>query len=238
MTDNMKIWDAVSKTDPRHTKQVSFGRKFTAIDAQYQIQMATEQFGPVGQGWFYTVEYSELLIPNGGPIFQFADVTLSWEGWKYGPVRGCNMLVNDKGKIDEDAPKKALTDGLTKALSHLGFNADVFLGKFDDNKYVQQRVAEEEGRNNVEGRAPDMGIVNDIASRAMAIIDSDEMSIQEAHVAVRELLKGVKNAEKEKFGELLKTEKHEYTTDTGRKTQRSYATTFRELWDYEGEAVA
>jgi hypothetical protein len=29
-----------------------------------------------------------------------------------------------------------MTDGLTKALSHLGFSADVFLGRFDDNKYV------------------------------------------------------------------------------------------------------
>jgi hypothetical protein len=29
----------------------------------------------------------------------------------------------------------AVTDGLTKALSHLGFNADVFLGKHDGNKY-------------------------------------------------------------------------------------------------------
>ena len=29
----------------------------------------------------------------------------------------------------------AVTDGLTKAPSHLGFNADVFLGKYDGNKY-------------------------------------------------------------------------------------------------------
>jgi len=34
--------------------------------------------------------------------------------------------------------KKATTDGITKCLSMLGFNADVFLGKFDDNKYVQE----------------------------------------------------------------------------------------------------
>jgi hypothetical protein len=45
------------------------------------------------------------------------------------------------GKVDEDAPKKAMTDGLTKALSHLGFNADVFLGKFDGNKYTSDDKA-------------------------------------------------------------------------------------------------
>jgi hypothetical protein len=30
----------------------------------------------------------------------------------------------------------SVTDGLTKALSHLGFNADVFLGEYDGNKYA------------------------------------------------------------------------------------------------------
>jgi hypothetical protein len=32
-----------------------------------------------------------------------------------------------------------MTDGLTKALSHLGFNADVFLGEFDGNKYTDDK---------------------------------------------------------------------------------------------------
>ena len=41
----------------------------------------------------------------------------------------------------EDAPKMAITDGLTKALSHLGFNADVFLGEMDGNKYAADSKA-------------------------------------------------------------------------------------------------
>ena len=40
--------------------------------------------------------------------------------------------------IDDDALKKAITDGLTKCLSYTGMNADVFLGRFDDNKYVAE----------------------------------------------------------------------------------------------------
>ena len=31
-----------------------------------------------------------------------------------------------------------MTDALTKAFSHLGLSADVFLGLFDNNKYIQQ----------------------------------------------------------------------------------------------------
>ena len=40
--------------------------------------------------------------------------------------------------LDDEAPKKAATDALTKAFSYLGLNADVFLGMFDSNKYVSE----------------------------------------------------------------------------------------------------
>ena len=39
-------------------------------------------------------------------------------------------------RVDDDCIKKVQTDALTKGLSKLGFNADVFMGRFDDNKYV------------------------------------------------------------------------------------------------------
>ena len=39
---------------------------------------------------------------------------------------------------NNDVHKKLKTDALTKGLSELGFNSDIFEGKFDDNKYVQE----------------------------------------------------------------------------------------------------
>ena len=54
MSDNLRIWNAVSKTNPAHTKKVNQRGGFTAIGAQYQILAATEQFGPIGIGWGYT----------------------------------------------------------------------------------------------------------------------------------------------------------------------------------------
>jgi hypothetical protein len=136
MTDlikNTELWDQVCKTDPRHTKKVNQRGGFTAIDAHYQVQRATEIFGPVGIGWGYI---------NGEPIFKdslvFIPVTL-WHGDRantFGPIYGGAEVISNNGRTDNDALKKASTDGLTKALSHLGFNADVFLGKFDDNKYL------------------------------------------------------------------------------------------------------
>lgn len=50
--------------------------------------------------------------------------------------------MNKRGFFtDEEAPKKSLTDAIGKALSMLGFCADVYLGLFDDNKYVNDRKA-------------------------------------------------------------------------------------------------
>ena len=150
MSNNMTIWEAVNKTDPRHTKKVAQRGGFTSIDAMYQVMRATEQFGPVGMGWGYNCTHSTLDTGPAG-VLAFCDVSLWWiDGereakniMEYGPVRGCNVLVDKTGRIDDDAPKKAMTDALTKALSHLGFSADVFLGLFDDNKYVQARMNEE-----------------------------------------------------------------------------------------------
>ena len=45
---------------------------------------------------------------------------------------------NGKGRLDDECFKKVSTDALTKGISKLGFNADIFLGMWDDNRYVTQ----------------------------------------------------------------------------------------------------
>lgn len=137
--DNLALWNAVGKTNPAHTKHVNQRGGFTAISAHYQVMRATEQFGPVGKGWGYE---------TGAPLFHetlvFVPVTI-WHGSRentFGPLYGGAEWRDRKGYLDSDALKKATTDGLTKALSQLGFNADVFLGRFDDNKYIQQMERE------------------------------------------------------------------------------------------------
>lgn len=134
MTDNMKLWNAVEKTDPNYTRHVSQRGGFTAISANYQIMQATKQFGSMGIGWGYIA---------GGPIFHetliYIPVTL-WHGDRsntFGPMLGCEEWKDKNGRVDSDASKKATTDAITKLLSQLGFSADVFLGKYDDQKYVE-----------------------------------------------------------------------------------------------------
>lgn len=144
--DNMRIWNQVQTTDPTHTKVAKLGgRVITSIDAMYQIKRATEVFGPVGDGWTYTTEFG-FEKASDEVTYIWCDVVIRYNksvdgSWcSFGPVRGLNLIrykaQSGRQMEDEDAPKKAMTDALTKALSHLGFSADVFLGMYDDNKYV------------------------------------------------------------------------------------------------------
>ena len=130
---NMKLWNSVCVTDPSHTKKVNQRGGFTAIDAHYQIQEMTRAFGPIGIGWGYDFTYEFF----NGMIFAKVVVWHSGDRSQTVTQMGCKSL-GKADRPDEDAAKKAVTDGLTKCVSYIGFNADVFLGRFDDNKYVQQ----------------------------------------------------------------------------------------------------
>mgnify|MGYP003148107321 CR=1 FL=1 len=153
----MRIWESLCKTNPDFTKEApsSYGKKITTIDPMYQIQCMTEVFGPVGQGWKYTVEYKY----QDGLVF--AEVCIHYcvhNNWfQYGPVCSVQNLSKKNGGLDDEAPKKAMTDAMTKAFSHLGMSADVFLGMFDDSKYVEslkrefaQKIPKTNGKRNIE----------------------------------------------------------------------------------------
>ena len=134
--DTMGIWNAVCVTDPANTKHISQRGGVTAIDAYSQILEATRLWGPMGDAWGPDPEMTNHKVVGG---LWICDLYLRFPGEGgtaiIGPISGAKKLASRNGE-NEDAPKSAFTDALTKALSYLGFNADVFLGKFNDNKYV------------------------------------------------------------------------------------------------------
>ncbi len=139
--NNMELWGKVEKTNPKYTKEVGFGRKFTSINAQYQVMSATEQFGAFGKGWGVRNEcFTPIIEGLLGYTAQF------W--WREGDdeytfdINSSINTHNKSGKLDDECCKKVSTDALTKGLSKLGFNADVFLGMWDDNRYVSQMKEE------------------------------------------------------------------------------------------------
>ena len=137
----MDIWNEVCETDPSETKKVNQRGGFTAIDPTYQAQKATEQFGPYGIGWgLGESEFDYAMLDSVGLVIHKAvffylkdDVRGSF------PITNAISIYSDKNKtrVDEDFAKKVETNTISKALSRLGFSADVFLGKFDDYNYVE-----------------------------------------------------------------------------------------------------
>lgn len=120
---NMDIWDQFASTDERYTYDIP-EKRLTGIDTYYQIHRATNAWGPIGNKWGFEGKLTHQQV--GDKVYCIYELDLSYppeEGkWgKFGPVTGCCEFT------DEDAPKKALTDALSKALSYLGFSADIFM---------------------------------------------------------------------------------------------------------------
>jgi hypothetical protein len=137
---NLSLWEQVETTDPEFTTKVNQRGGFTAIGAQYQIRNATELFGPFGNG-FGVKDESYTPILNDTLIVYTATFFYKYYNEKLNITEGefpisSSIKVMMGNRVDDDCIKKVATDALTKGLSKLGFNADVFMGRFDDNKYV------------------------------------------------------------------------------------------------------
>lgn len=144
--ETLKLWEAVSKTDPKYTKQFSRSGGFsgTAINATYLIRKATEQWGPVGAKWGWKV-LDEKYVPGAdGTVVHVLRVELRHPDGAFESYGQTTFVGKNKNGAftDEEAPKKSLTDAITKALAMLGFSADVHMGLYDDNKYVNTLKAE------------------------------------------------------------------------------------------------
>ncbi len=157
---NMHIWDQVKTTDPQYTKKSGFGRTYTSISPQYQLMQATKVFGPYGKGFGFESCEIELIgedlakIAFVKAVFFFVDN----DGRHTFPINNTWSAMAGSAKknnlhIDEDFAKKAETNTMSKALSKLGFSADVFMGQFDDHEYVamvQSEAAIEKAENKIE----------------------------------------------------------------------------------------
>ena len=149
--DNLSLWNKVQTSKSETLKGVNLGRKFKSINAHSQVMAATEQFGPMGLGWGYEPTYEEIFGMLRCQLKMWAIIDgqrsefYSEGGCAIEPVAGTDARsIRKAGMANSDIFKKATTDALTKGLSVLGFNADVFLGLWDDNKYVQEQQRQEQ----------------------------------------------------------------------------------------------
>jgi len=145
---NLTIWKFAQQTPATVTKQFKGKGVFTgtSISATYQAMKATELWGPYGHQWGlkYEIEYcmeasdksqsfahlrGVFYYPDSNPFSQKAErvefqVDTDIPLWEYNRAGSYWTRTTD-------VSKKLVTDATTKALSRLGFSADVFLGMFD-----------------------------------------------------------------------------------------------------------
>jgi len=125
----------------------------TTINAIYQIGEATKIFGPYGLGFgikeikYENFEYEDeknrkCLNLEGHAVFFYIhegkEVTFNLSS-SVSKISYTKDYKDKSGyqKVDGDCYKKLETDITTKALSKLGFSADIFKGMYDDIKYVE-----------------------------------------------------------------------------------------------------
>lgn len=142
---NTKLWDELKRVPPEQLKpfQRAGGFKGTAIRPMWTIHRMTEVFGPCGEKWGID-EPKFTVVPAGEEIMVYCTVGL-WtalpiSGRIYG-VGGDKVVVKQASGLrsDDEAFKKAYTDALTNACKMLGAGADIHMGLWDGNKYVDEK---------------------------------------------------------------------------------------------------
>ena len=133
---NMDIWDRNKTTDLAFTKKVSHRGGFTSIDQTYQSMRATKEFGPYGHGWGLK---NAVFGYVGDPPTEIWCEAIFWYDTAEEVAAGQFPISVDLAyKVGQDCRKKLLTECKSKALAMLGFSADVYMGKFDDQTYVEE----------------------------------------------------------------------------------------------------
>ncbi len=138
----MDIYKAVQSVPESAKKPITGGRLKgkTDINPMWRIKTLTEQFGPCGIGWYYTVT-KQWLEPCGDEIAAFVNIELYicidsvWS--KPIPGHGGSMFAAKEKNginISDECYKMATTDALSVACKMLGIGADVYWDK-DKTKY-------------------------------------------------------------------------------------------------------
>lgn len=153
--DNLAIWNALETTDRQFTKSVSRpgGFKGTAVDPVYNLKRVTQVLGPVGYAWGWHVLNERLdTFGSGEDAVTIHSLTVrAWFRQDDGTVLEVDQIGHTtvaqyrrarsaeekrRFEVDEEYGKKSLTDALSKVMMSLGASSDIWMGRFDGNKYV------------------------------------------------------------------------------------------------------
>jgi hypothetical protein len=144
---NLKLWESVEKTPEDLIEKVDAGdgKKLNSIPAINRFKKATEVFGVYGDKWgLKEIKHTELHINNLAignlqAVFFYThnDKEISFE-----ISNSISILFWEDGKpkANVNYRKSIETDTVTKALSKLGFNADIY----SDSDLIEGTIKKDE----------------------------------------------------------------------------------------------
>jgi hypothetical protein len=142
--DNKALWKRAFTTDPRAVKPIT-GKQYKGNSPRpyWIIERLTDEFGPCGIGWGFTILGERFERLSETDVLHVATLRLWYvmdgkrgEFEQIGQTKATYKTKDGGLMVDEDAPKKSVTDALVKCASYLGFAGDIFSGMWDDSKYV------------------------------------------------------------------------------------------------------
>lgn len=147
--DNLSLWKSLEKPPEAALKKITGGRMSgkTDINPQWRYLAITEQLGPCGVGWKYTID--KLWTEDGpeGVKMCFAMVSLyikQKDIWSDAiPGTGGNMLIakeKDGLRASDEGYKMAITDALSVCLKMVGVASAIYMGQWDGSKYTTDTV--------------------------------------------------------------------------------------------------
>ncbi len=145
-TDNKALWKRAFTTDPKAVKPIT-GKQYAGNSPKpyWIIERLTDEFGPCGIGWGFTILNERFERFSDTDTLHVAVVRFWYvmdgqrgELEQVGQTKASYVTSKGSFMLDEDAPKKSVTDALVKCASYLGFAGDIFSGRWDDSRYVAE----------------------------------------------------------------------------------------------------
>lgn len=191
----MELWRRVSVTDPAAVKPIT-GKQYNGNSPSpyWIVEQLTSTFGPCGIGWGFSILSERFERFGEGATAESLHIAVVrlWyvmdgkrgELEQVGQTRGSYTTSKGKFLVDEDAPKKSVTDALVKCASYLGFAGDIFSGRWDDSKYVAEAGREWAERKTQEDPRRTAWIAERIADITAAKNKADLKSVMDAALEV------------------------------------------------------
>jgi hypothetical protein len=199
----LALWEAAREPDVRRAESLDRGpSRGTAADTIHNVKRVSEVLGPVGFAWGWEVR-GERLDTFGLGEEQRVIHTCVLRAWFRQPD-GSKGDLEHVGRtraaywarprrpgegpryvVDEEFAKKSVTDALSKIMVSLGASADIWLGRFDGNKYVPPATGngheqEDELPAPRERAVEEDGLVAEARSHLHAVRGMDGATLREA----------------------------------------------------------